>query len=202
MLFLLKRSVPGGLAGLLVLAVAGFALRTWLPDVPRFEPSWRAAFLGLAIVSIMLASDALLHVLFCLLFRERYRRRHRDLVEVFRGQSLAAMLIGAVMAGIGEEPVFRGLGFKPAYLIVAAVAFGLLHHIRWSLWPFTVWAIYEGLLLAAGFYITQSLFALMVAHGLHDLAGFLLFRYLNLKNRLDEQPPPPPRSSSRSAERG
>src|SRR5262245_59783560 len=189
MLFLLKRSVAGGLAGLALLAAAGFALRAWLCDVPPVEPSWRAALLGLAIVSIMLASDALLHILFCLLFRDRYRRRHRELVEVFRGQSVVAMLIGALMAGIGEEPVFRGLSFEPGYLILAAVAFGLLHHIRWSLWPFTVWAIYEGLRLAACFYVTQSLFAVMLAHGLHDLAGFMIFRWLNARYQNSELAP-------------
>jgi len=179
MLFLLKRTVLGGLAGLLVLAAVGFGLRSWLSGVPPLEPSWRAAGLGLIIFLAVLTSDGTLHLLFTLLLGEPYRQRPRELAAVFRNQSLVAMLAGALMAGIGEESVFRGLSLQPVYLFLAAVAFGLLHHIRWSLWPFTVWAIYQGLLLAAGMYVTQSLFAVMVAHFLHDFAGFLIFRYLN-----------------------
>jgi membrane protease YdiL (CAAX protease family) len=57
--------------------------------------------------------------------------------------------------------------------------FGLLHHIRASLWPFTLWAIWQGLLLAAGLWCTGELAVTMEAHFLHDLIGFLLFLYLN-----------------------
>ena len=179
MLFLLKRTVVGELCGLCILALIGFGLRHLLEDVPPLGPSWPAAGLGLALFLAVLASDGILHLLFSSLLGELYRRRHHELVAVFRNQSFSAMLAGALMAGIGEESVFRGLSFQPPYLVSAAVVFGLLHHIRWSLWPFTVWAIYQGLLLAAGLYLTQSLFAVMVAHFLHDLAGFLIFRYLN-----------------------
>ena len=63
----------------------------------------------------------LLHGLFCLLFGAAYRRRHRELVEVFRGQSTAAILAGAAMAGLGEELVFRGLSTSPLYLAGALV---------------------------------------------------------------------------------
>ena len=101
------------------------------------------------------------------------------MAAVFRGQSLAAILAGAAMAGAGEELVFRGPSAAPAYLIASAVVFGRLHHVRRSLWPFTAWAAWQGLLLAAAVYLTGDLFVSMVAHFLHDLTGFLIFRYLN-----------------------
>jgi len=100
-------------------------------------------------------------------------------MELFRGQRLPAIVLGAGMAGVGEELVFRGLSLEPAYLIGGAVVFGLLHHVRASLWPFTVWAIYQGLLFAAAVSLTQALTVTMTAHFLHDSAGFLLFRCLN-----------------------
>jgi membrane protease YdiL (CAAX protease family) len=179
MLFLLKRRWQTALAGLAVLAALGLGLRGLLRDVPPLGFSAEAVLLGAGVFAAVLASDVALHGLFCLGFGAAYRRRHRELAEVFRGQSLAAILAGSLMAGVGEELVFRGLGSGPVYLTVAAVLFGGLHHIRASLWPFTPWAVYQGLLFAATLYLTGLLAVTMVAHFLHDLAGFMLFRYLH-----------------------
>jgi membrane protease YdiL (CAAX protease family) len=179
MLFLLKRTWPLALGGLLVLAALGIVLRESLGIGPDLGFSVRALLLGVAVVSGVLVSDASLHGLFYLLFGESYQRRHLQLVALFRGQRMAAILAGAAMAGIGEELVFRGLGTSLVYLCGAAVVFGLLHHVRRELWPFTIWAIWQGLLFAAALYATQMLFVTMVAHFLHDLAGFMIFRYLN-----------------------
>jgi membrane protease YdiL (CAAX protease family) len=179
MLFLLKRTWPGGLAGLAFLTLLGLALRHVLGDVPPVDPSWQNVLLGVAVVSGVLASDVSLHGLFCLVFGKAYRRRHRELAEVFRGQSLAAILAGAAMAGLGEELVFRGLSDDWRFLVASAVVFGLLHHIRRSLWPFTLWAVWQGLLFAAALWYFRALSVTMTAHFLHDFAGFLIFRRLN-----------------------
>jgi hypothetical protein len=179
MLFLLKRTWPGALAGWLVLAILGLSLRPLFETAPALGISWHSAALGLGVVSAVLVSDLLLHGLFLLAFGNRFRQRHRQLAAVFKDQSLTAIVFGAAMAGGGEEWLFRGLSTEPPYLIGAAVLFGLLHHIRGPLWPFTVWSIYQGLLFAAVLYLTQCLFVTMLAHFLHDLAGFLVFRYLN-----------------------
>jgi membrane protease YdiL (CAAX protease family) len=179
MLFLLKRRWTGGLLGLAVLALVGVGLRRLLGAGPPVVVSLAAALLGAAAFAVVLASDVTLHGLFCLVFGAPYRRRHRELAEVFRGQTTAAILAGAAMAGLGEELVFRGLATGPVYLAVAAVVFGLLHHVRGPLWPFTLWAMWQGLLLGAAVLLTGDLFVSMVAHFLHDLTGFLIFRYLN-----------------------
>jgi membrane protease YdiL (CAAX protease family) len=189
MLFLLKRTWPGGLLGLAVLTALGIGLRWMLPDVPQLLVSPAAVLLGLGLFAAVVASDLLLHGVFCLAFGESYKRRHRELAAVFRGQGLAAMLAGAAMAGVGEELVFRGLSLSPYYLAGAAVVFGLLHHVRRSLWPFTLWSVWQGLLLAGGLYWTGNLFVTMEAHFLHDLAGFLVFRYLIARG--GEKPPAP-----------
>ncbi|HEX5271931.1 MAG TPA: CPBP family intramembrane glutamic endopeptidase [Gemmataceae bacterium] len=179
MLFLLKRTWPGALAGLAVLAALGLALRHLLADVPPINPSGRNTFVGVAVVGAVLASDVTLHGLFCLVFGERYRVRHRELAAVFRGQTLAAILAGAAMAGLGEELVFRGLSLDPRYLVASAVVFGLLHNVRRALWPFTLWAVWQGLLFAAALWYFGDLWVTMTAHFLHDFSGFLIFRWLN-----------------------
>ncbi|HKI37137.1 MAG TPA: CPBP family glutamic-type intramembrane protease [Gemmataceae bacterium] len=184
MLFLLKRTWLGGLAGLAFFALLGLGLRHLLPEPPPIDPSWRNCLLGVAVVGAVLFSDLSLHGLFCLAFGAAYRRRHRELAEVFRGQGLAAILAGAAMAGLGEELVFRGLSLGVCYLIVSAVVFGLLHHVRRSLWPFTLWAVWQGLLFAAALWYLDKLSVTMTAHFLHDFSGFLIFRWLNATKRV------------------
>jgi membrane protease YdiL (CAAX protease family) len=127
----------------------------------------------------VLVSDVVIHGLLCVLWGAGYRQRHRQLARIFRSQNRFAIVFGALMAGVGEELVFRGGSLSPVYLFGGAVVFGLLHHIRRELWPFTVWAIWQGVLFAAAVYVTEMLTVTMVAHFLHDLIGFLIFRHLN-----------------------
>ncbi len=188
MLFLLKRRWQTALGGLVVLAALGLGLRAAAPEPTPVGFSAEHVALGAAVFAGVLCSDATLHGLFLLVFGRPYRRRHRELAEVFRGQRFGAILAGALMAGVGEELVFRGVSTDPVYLGTAAVVFGLLHHIRMSLWPFTLWAVYQGLLFALALHLTQTLTVTMTAHFLHDLAGFLLFAYLN-RRAADAVPP-------------
>src|SRR5437764_2634525 len=103
MLFLAKRSVIGALAGLLVCALLGVGLRAVVPDPPPLELSFETVRLGILVVGLVLCSDALIHGALFLFFGEKYLRLHRELGDVFSGQTYAAMFAGALMAGIGEE---------------------------------------------------------------------------------------------------
>jgi membrane protease YdiL (CAAX protease family) len=190
MLFLLKRTWAGSLAGLVVLAALGLGLRRVVPDPTPFDFSLEALRLGVLAFGLVLASDGLIHGLLSVALGERYLRRQRELADVFEGQTVAALVAGAVMAGVGEELVFRGLGTGPAYLTASAVVFGLLHHVRAALWPFTAWAVWEGLLFAAALHLTGNLAVTMAAHFLHDTAGFLLFRYLRRARKRAAGPVP------------
>src|SRR5262245_44907058 len=103
MLFLLKRRWQSSLAALAILAALGFGLRWLLPAAPPFDVTAGNTLLGLAVFAAILVSDGLLHGALCLAFGDGYRRRYRQLVGEFRGQTVAAMLAGALMAGVGEE---------------------------------------------------------------------------------------------------
>jgi membrane protease YdiL (CAAX protease family) len=181
MLFILKRHWTSALLGLAVLTLLGLSIRAFRFG-PPIELSPRAVWLGCVVVAMVLFSDGAIHSLLCLLWGAEYRRRRRELAQVFRGQSLAAILSGALMAGVGEELVFRGGSLSPVYLLGGAVVFGLLHHIRYELWPFTLWAVWQGLLFATAIYVTEMLCVTMVAHFLHDFIGFLIFRHFNRAN--------------------
>jgi membrane protease YdiL (CAAX protease family) len=187
MLFLLKRTAPAALAALAVLAGAGLLLRAALKiEKPSLDVTPGLVGAGVLACAAVLASDGCIHRLLRLSFGDAYLRRHHELAEVFRGQTAAGVLAGGLMAGVGEEMVFRGLGTGPVYLVTAAVAFGLLHHLRGRLAPYTLWSVWEGLLLAAALWLTGALVVTAVAHFLHDVAGFLIFRAER------RRPPPPP----------
>src|SRR5262249_8970556 len=110
MLFLLKRTWPAAVGSLAGLGLVGLGLRAMLGGGTPLGTALRAVLLGLATFAAVLSSDITLHGLLCAMFGARYRRRHRELAAVFEEQTVAAILAGALMAGIGEELVFRGLG--------------------------------------------------------------------------------------------
>jgi hypothetical protein len=167
------------------MAAIGMAIRQNSESAAPFHPTFALVAIGVAVAASIIVIDGIVHTLAGWLFGEAYHRRFRELTEVFRGQSYAAMVAGALMAGIGEELIFRGLGTSHWYLCGAAVVFGLLHHVRRSLWPFTLWSIVEGSLFALALVLTGDLVVTMVAHFLHDLIGFLVFK-VDRNNRMKE----------------
>jgi membrane protease YdiL (CAAX protease family) len=183
MLFLLKRRWPTAVLGLLILCSLGLLFRWLLRSGPDFSFSLPNVALGAAVFTAVVCSDLILHGLFSLLFGELYRNRYRELAAVFQGQSARAVLAGAAMAGLGEEVLFRGLSTELIFLLPAAVVFGALHHIRRPLWPFTFWAMYQGVLFALALAWSGALCVTMTAHFLHDFCGFLVFRHINRESQ-------------------
>src|SRR5262249_14274177 len=130
----------------------------------------------------MAASDGCLHALLLLVLGESYRRCYRALAEFFRPQRVPQIIAGGLLAG-GEELVFRGVLLEwlgtgaglPASMAIgtAAVVFGLMHLIpRQRLWPFALWAVWEGALLGTVYVLSGSLLVTVVLHTLHDIGGF------------------------------
>jgi hypothetical protein len=188
MLFLLKRTVPSSLLALAVLTTVGLMLRHFSPTPTPLTFSWDQLGTAIAILALVLGSDGFLHGSLWLGFGRRYLDRYHELAAVFRQQSYGAMVCGGLMAGIGEELVFRGQGSAPALLFPRAILFGLLHHIRRDLWLFTLWSIWEGMLFALALLWCGQLLPLMLAHFFHDLGGFLVFHRVNHGNRNTRMP--------------
>jgi membrane protease YdiL (CAAX protease family) len=176
MLFLLKRRWPTSLTALVFLTGSGWVLRLLWANEPPVAISWETTGIGFGVFGGILASDAIVYALLSQAFGQSFRKRFEEFASLFKEQTLPAIITAALLAGLGEELFFRGIGADPVFLGAMTVLFGLLHHVRRSLWPFTVWSTYEGFLLAAAVYLTGSLWVTMVAHFLHDLAGFLVFR--------------------------
>jgi hypothetical protein len=99
---------------------------------------------------------------------------------LFRSSGVLDLAVISLLAGVGEEMVFRGvlqpvlgrwLGALPG-LLLASILFGLLHPITPA---YVVLAAAIGVYLGCLFEWTQSLLLVIVAHALYD---FLVLLYL------------------------
>ena len=101
-------------------------------------------------------------------------------LDVIGNMRAIEAVAGGVMAGVGEEPLFRGviLGWFPSPVVgitAAAVLFGLAHYLDRRYFWFFVWGIGEGVVFGMLFVWTRSILVPVVAHGLFDTVGFAYF---------------------------
>jgi membrane protease YdiL (CAAX protease family) len=187
MLFAVKNRLGPTLLLLAVFVAGSLTLRHVLGLDWRWE--WRPELGGELLLGIaaLALSDGALHGLFALTLGSWYRRRYRALVEYFRPQGAWEIFAAGLLAG-GEELLFRGVllealrslaGWPPGVaVLISAVAFGALHWLpSRQLLPFTLWAVWEGVLLGGVYVLSGSLLVCLVLHFLHDIAGFSLFAY-------------------------
>ncbi len=129
-------------------------------------------------------------------------------IDVVRNMRIADAVAGGLMAGVGEEPFFRGVLVdwfeQPTIGVVfAAVVFGAMHHLRWRYIWFSIWGVGEGLFFGTLYVATESIVVPAVAHGMFDTVGFLYFERLR-DSRVQEAsqdsrrvPQEPPGASAR-----
>jgi membrane protease YdiL (CAAX protease family) len=87
------------------------------------------------------------------------------------------LLLVALFSGVGEEVFFRGAVQPEFGLVVASLAFGLVHvgpDRRYLLW--TAWAVLAGFLFGALYQVSGGLLAPIVAHVTHNAATLLLWK--------------------------
>lgn len=101
---------------------------------------------------------------------------HEVLVPLFSRFNTPSIVVVGVVAGIGEEWLFRGVLQPIVGWIVASVAFGLAHVGARTMLPFGVWASGMGFLLGGLAVLTGGLTAPMVAHGVYDMLALAYLR--------------------------
>jgi membrane protease YdiL (CAAX protease family) len=180
--------LEGGLA-VLALTVGWLLGRSPWVGVSWSAAAWpeagRSLLVGLAAVLPMLAGLFLIDRYPVGPLRELKEFVDRHVVPLFQNTSVAQLALIALVAGIGEELLFRGLvqhalseWIGPPQgvwlgLAVASVIFGICH---WLTRTYAVLAgligIYLGLLLV----VTGSILAPMVAHGVYDFVALIYLR--------------------------
>lgn len=93
------------------------------------------------------------------------------------GTDKSSLVLLSLFSGVGEEMLFRGAVQPEFGLVVAALAFGLVHvgpDRRYLVW--TAWAVLAGFLFGFLYEFSGGLLAPVVAHTLHNAATFLLWK--------------------------
>ncbi|MGB3632468.1 MAG: type II CAAX endopeptidase family protein [Rubrobacteraceae bacterium] len=100
------------------------------------------------------------------------------------GTDKSSLVLISIFSGIGEEMFFRGAVQPEFGLVVAALAFGLVHigpDRRYLVW--TAWAVLAGFLFGFLYELSGGLLAPVIAHATHNAATFLLWKH-SRKNKL------------------
>ena len=93
------------------------------------------------------------------------------------GADKTSLILLSLFSGVGEEMLFRGAVQPEFGLVVAALAFGLVHigpDRRYLVW--TGWAVLAGFLFGFLYEFSGGLLAPVIAHVTHNAATFLIWK--------------------------
>jgi len=153
----------------------------WLIDIPILGAmEWNLTDLGLGIAVCV---PMLLLFAACLRWPVGSLRSIREFTDdvirpLFRSCSILDLAVICVLAGIGEEALFRGV-LQPLLdryfdwwlaIAMASVAFGVMHPITPT---YVVLATVVGVYLGLIFQWNQNLVVVMLAHALYDFVALL-----------------------------
>ncbi|MBU2954207.1 CPBP family intramembrane glutamic endopeptidase [Marinobacter sp. F3R08] len=168
----------GGIGVLGLLAILFFGIPVWVlgPGL------WASILYG---VCGAVATYAVLLMLSRIpgLFPESLERQMQGLYDFASGYSPAVLVLLSLLAGIGEELLFRGalqgwlMANTDALTAVAAasVLFGLVHYVSFT---YFLVATGLGLILGVVYLVSESLVLVMIWHAVYDLiALFCLLRF-------------------------
>lgn len=117
------------------------------------------------------------------LFPENLERQMQGLYDFASSYSPAVLILLSVLAGVGEELLFRGAiqGWLMAHtdsvtaVMAASVLFGLVHYVSFT---YFLVATGLGLILGTAYVLSESLVSVMVWHAVYDMiALFCLLRF-------------------------
>lgn len=101
---------------------------------------------------------------------------HEVLVPLFSRFDTAGIVVVGVMAGVGEEWLFRGVLLPMIGWVMSSIVFGIAHIGGRSMIAFGVWASGMGFVLGGLALVTGGLTAPMVAHGVYDMLALAYLR--------------------------
>jgi uncharacterized protein len=155
----------------------------WLVGVdPTADIEWTPRSVGLGIAAAMppLASVLLLDWLRPAIWQGMFRAVEELLLPALRGWSWGQLVLVSLLAGLGEELLFRGVMLAAlvpwiglyAALALSSVIFGAIHAITRM---YVLYATLMGLYLAILWLATDNLAIPIVAHATYDFAALAWF---------------------------
>lgn len=89
------------------------------------------------------------------------------------------IFILSITAGFAEEFFFRGLVLKSFGIVIASIAFGLLHLPGKRYWIYALWATLSGALFGYLFLLTNCLWLPIIAHSINNIIGMFMLKKVN-----------------------
>lgn len=96
-----------------------------------------------------------------------------EVAPLFRGFSVGSAGLLAVVSGVSEEVLFRGILQTQFGLVAASILFGLAHIWRKDAVSYGIYAAIIGVLLGGVSLLTQNLWEPIVAHALNNFVAIL-----------------------------
>ncbi|UCH80600.1 MAG: CPBP family intramembrane metalloprotease [Nitrospiraceae bacterium] len=93
---------------------------------------------------------------------------------IFRNSGLNDLVVISLLAGVGEELLFRGVIQVRFGIVFASVLFGVLHFVSPA---YAIVTAIMGLYLGIIFHISGGLLAPVIIHFLYDLAALVYLKY-------------------------
>ena len=98
-----------------------------------------------------------------------------EIKEIFDNMNLAELVVISLLAGIGEEMLFRGVLQTHFGIIIASIVFGLMHSVSVA---YVIVTIIMGLYIGIIFESGGSLLVPMQLHFIYDLAALVYLKYI------------------------
>ena len=188
MIFRIKHFWPLAIVVTFVGVVASWSLEAWsnLPGNKFSVQMLIAIGVGGALAALMI--NGILHETFKRAIGKRYLASFQIYgQDVLDGMGWPAYIAAGLMAGMAEEPIFRGLllpliedasGSAVVAILGAALIFAACHWFKARYWPFWFWAMWEGVLFGIITIYAGSIIPAMIAHFLHDVIAYRVFQTL------------------------
>ncbi len=98
----------------------------------------------------------------------------KEVGAIFRNSSINDLIVISLLAGIGEEFLFRGVIQVKFGIVFASILFGLLHFVSPA---YAIVTTVMGFYLGVIFQKSGGLLAPVIIHFLYDLAALVYLRY-------------------------
>jgi membrane protease YdiL (CAAX protease family) len=99
----------------------------------------------------------------------------KEVGAIFRNSSINDLIVISLLAGIGEEFLFRGVIQVKFGIVFASILFGLLHFVSPA---YAIVTTVMGFYLGGVFEISGGLLAPVIIHFLYDLAALVYLKYV------------------------
>ncbi len=116
------------------------------------------------------------------MFRPIRRIVTNDIKAIFSNAGFIDIIIIALIAGVAEEMLFRGVIQVRFGIVAASIVFGLLHYISPA---YVIIAALMGLYMGAFYYFSKSLLVPIQIHFLYDLAALIYLKYFIADKKQD-----------------